>query len=71
MRLARYAMTGSLFINLAFAVIVLAASSAQRPAPVATPAIAQCVHRHLPAASPRPVVAGRYLAALRMGWAIS
>jgi hypothetical protein len=69
MRVARWAVTGSLLINLAFALIVVAASSARRPAAIAT--TAQCVHRHMPAASPRPVSAGRYLAALRMGWAIS
>lgn len=69
MRVARWAITGSLLINLAFAVIVVAASSAQRP--LAPRAVAQCVHHHLPAANPRPPVEGRYLVALRMGWAIS
>ncbi|HYL01897.1 MAG TPA: hypothetical protein VEU54_00615 [Steroidobacteraceae bacterium] len=68
MTLARWAVTGSLLVNLAFALIVVAASSAPRPA--AHGAIAQCALHHNPAASPRPV-AVRYLAALRMGWAIS
>jgi hypothetical protein len=65
MRLASWAFVGSLLINLAFGLIVAGTFTAARP--VAT-AIAECTHRHAPAAR-RPVV-GDYLAAVRMGWAV-
>ena len=66
MRLASWAIFGSLLINVAFGLVVTGAVHAARPA-VAT-ALAQCT-RHSPGAPRRPV-AGHYLAAVRMGWAV-
>jgi hypothetical protein len=66
MRLASWAIFGSVLINLAFGVVVTGAVHAARPA-VAN-ALAQCTH-HSPSAPRRPVSA-HFLAAVRMGWAI-
>ncbi|HYL00353.1 MAG TPA: hypothetical protein VEU78_04105 [Steroidobacteraceae bacterium] len=66
MRLASWAIFGSVLINLAFGLVVTGAVHAARPA-VAT-ALAQCTHRS-PSAPRRPVSA-HFLAAVRMGWAI-
>lgn len=66
MRLASWAIFGSLLINVAFGLVVTGAVHAARPA-VAT-ALAQCT-RHSPAA-PRRTVSGHYLAAVRMGWTV-
>jgi hypothetical protein len=66
MRLASWAIVGSLLINVAFGLVVTGAVHAARPA-VAT-ALAQCT-RHAPSAPRRPV-SGHYLAAVRMGWAV-
>ena len=66
MRLAGWAIFGSLLINVAFGLVVTGAVKAARPA-VAT-ALAQCTHQS-PSAPRRPISA-HYLAAVRMGWAI-
>jgi hypothetical protein len=66
MRLASWAIFGSLLINVAFGLVVTGAVHAARPA-VAT-ALAQCTHH--PASAPRRPVSGHYLAAVRMGWAV-
>lgn len=64
MRLAGWAIFGSLFVNLAFGAIVAGAYAAARPV------VAACMHRHAsPAGITRPVV-GTYLAAVRMGWTV-
>jgi hypothetical protein len=65
MRLASWAIFGSLLINVAFGLVVAGAVHAARP--VAATALAQCTH-HTPGATHRPV-SGHYLAAVRMGWA--
>jgi hypothetical protein len=66
MRLASWAIVGSLLINVAFGVVVTGAVHAARPA-VAT-ALAQCT-QHSKSAPRRPF-SGHYLAAVRMGWAV-
>ena len=66
MRLASWAVFGSLLINVAFGLAVAGAVNAARPLVAA--AVAQCT-RHTPDATRRPV-SGHYLAAVRMGWAI-
>ena len=66
MRLASWAVCGSLLINVAFGLVVTGAVHAARPA--AASALAQCPH-HAPGAPRRPV-SGHYLAAVRMGWAV-
>ncbi len=66
MRLASWAIFGSLLINVAFGLVVTGAVHAARPA-VAT-ALAHCT-RHTPGATHRPV-SGHFLAAVRMGWAV-
>jgi len=66
MRLASWAVFGSLLINVAFGLVVTGAVSAVRP--VAVTALAQCTH-HTKDAVRRPV-AGHYLAAVRMGWEV-
>jgi hypothetical protein len=64
MRLASWAVLGSLLINVAFGLVVAGAVHAARPV-VATALV--CTH-HAPGAAQRPV-SGHYLAAVRMGWA--
>jgi len=66
MRLAGWAIFGSLLINLAFGVIVAGAYTTARPFVVAALA---CTHRHASGSAPRPAV-GQYLAAVRMGWTV-
>ncbi len=66
MRLAGWAVFGSLLINVAFGLVVTGAVHAARPAVATT--LARCTH-HSPSATRRPV-AGHYLAAVRMGWAV-
>lgn len=66
MRLAGWAVFGSLLINVAFGLVVTGAVHAARPGGAA--ALAQCTH-HSPGAARRPV-SGHYLAAVRMGWAV-
>ena len=66
MRLASWAICGSLLINVAFGLVVTGAVPAARPA-VAS-ALARCTH-HSPGAARRPI-SGHYLAAVRMGWAV-
>jgi len=64
MRLAGWAIFGSLLINLAFGAIVAGAYTAARPM------VAACTHRHVtPGSVSRPVV-GTYLAAVRLGWTV-
>lgn len=64
MRLAGWAIFGSLLVNLAFGAIVAGAYIA------AGPVVAACIHRHVaPGRASRPVV-GTYLAAVRMGWTV-
>jgi len=64
MRLAGWAIFGSLLVNLAFGAIVAGAYTAARPT------LAACTHRHsAPRSVSRPVV-GTYLAAVRMGWTV-
>jgi hypothetical protein len=68
MRLASWAILGSLLINMAFGLVVAGAVTAARPVGAA---LAQCT-RHgatAPAATHRPV-SGHYLAAVRMGWEV-
>ncbi|HYM43621.1 MAG TPA: hypothetical protein VET46_12750 [Steroidobacteraceae bacterium] len=64
MRLAGWAIFGSLLINLAFAAIVAGAYAA------AGPIVAACTHRHAAPGSVRRPVVGTYLAAVRMGWTV-
>jgi hypothetical protein len=66
MRLASWAIFGSLVINVAFGLVVTGAVRAARPA-VAS-ALAQCTH-HSSSTQRRPI-SGHYLAAVRMGWAV-
>ncbi|HXZ60593.1 MAG TPA: hypothetical protein VEG26_10475 [Steroidobacteraceae bacterium] len=66
MRLASWAICGSLLINGAFGLVVAGAVQAARP--VIATAVAQCTH-HSPGAARRPV-SGHHLAAVRMGWAV-
>ncbi len=66
MRLAGWAIFGSLLINLAFGAIVAGAYMVARP--MVSAALAS-THRHAAAGSQRPAV-GTYLAAVRMGWTI-
>lgn len=65
MRLAGWAIFGSLLINLAFGAIVAGAYTSVRPVAAAL----ACTHRHNSGEVHRPAV-GQYLAAVRMGWAI-
>ena len=67
MRLASWAIFGSLLINVAFGLVVTGAVSAARP--VVATALAQCTH-HRSSSAPRRPVSGHYLAAVRMGWAV-
>ena len=66
MRLASWAIFGSLLINVAFGLVVTGAVHAARPA-VAT-VLAQCTH-HTRGVTRTPV-SGHFLAAVRMGWAV-
>jgi hypothetical protein len=66
MRLAGWAIFGSLLINLAFGAIVAGAYTSVRPLAAASLA---CMHRHTSSEAHRPAV-GQYLAAVRMGWAV-
>lgn len=66
MRLAGWAIFGSLLINLAFGAIVAGAYT--RVGPLVAASLA-CTHRHTSSEAHRPAV-GQYLAAVRMGWAI-
>jgi hypothetical protein len=67
MRLASWAILGSLLINMAFGLVVAGAVRAARPIGAA---LAQCAHHAAaPAATHRPV-SGHYLAAVRMGWEV-
>jgi len=66
MRLASWAICGSLLINVAFGLVVAGAVNAAHP--VTAPALVRCT-RHVPDATRRPV-SGHYLAAMRMGWAV-
>jgi hypothetical protein len=70
MRLASWAICGSLLINVAFGLVVAGAVHAAHPAPAPAPApaLAHCT-RHTPDATRRPV-SGHYLAAVRLGWAV-
>jgi len=65
MRLAGWAIFGSLLINLAFGVIVAGAYSSARPLVAA----ALACTRHHASGKARPAV-GQYLAAVRMGWTV-
>jgi hypothetical protein len=67
MRLASWAVFGSLLINVAFGLVVAGAVQAARP--VVATALAQCTH-HSPAGVTRRPISGHYLAAVRMGWAV-
>lgn len=64
MRLASWAIFGSLLINVAFGLVVTGAVHAARPA---VAALAQCTHHTN--ATRRPV-SGHFLAAVRMGWTV-
>ena len=64
MRLASWAIFGSLLINVAFGLVVTGAVHAARPA---VAALAQCTHHT--SATHQPV-AGHFLAAVRMGWTV-
>lgn len=66
MKLAGWAICGSLLINVAFGMVVAGSVHAAHPA-TASP-LARCT-RHAPDAVRRPV-SGHYLAAMRMGWAV-
>ena len=65
MRLAGWAIVGSLLINVAFGLVVTGAVQAARPAAAA---LAQCTHHTR--STTHPPVSGRFLAAVRMGWAV-
>jgi hypothetical protein len=65
MRLASWAIFGSLVINVAFGLVVTGAVRAARPA---VSALAQCTHHS--SSTPRRPISGHYLAAVRMGWAV-
>jgi hypothetical protein len=66
MRLATWAIFGSLLINGAFGLVVTGAVQAARPA-VAT-ALAECTH-HTKSAT-HTQVSGHFLALVRLGWAV-
>lgn len=68
MRLASWAILGSLLINTAFGLVVAGAVTSARP--VGT-TLVQCTHHAAaaPATTRRPV-SGHYLAAVRMGWEV-
>jgi len=66
MRLASWAIFGSLLINVAFGLVATGAVNAARPA-VAS-ALARCTH-HTRSAT-HPPVSGHFLAAVRMGWTV-
>ena len=66
MRLAGWAIFGSLLINLAFGAIVAAAYTTARPLVAAALA---CTHHHA-SGNAHPPAAGQYLAAVRMGWTV-
>ncbi len=67
MRFAGWAIFGSLLINLAFGAIVCGAYVSARP--LAATAL-KCTHHHASASGQRQTM-GQYLAAVRMGWAVS
>lgn len=67
MRLASWAIGGSLLINAAFGLVVTGAVQAARP--VVATALAHCTQHRSPPATRRPV-SGHYLAAVRMGWEV-
>lgn len=67
MRLAGWAIFGSLLINLAFGAIVGGAYVSARP--LAATAL-KCTHHHASGGVHGPAV-GQYLAAVRMGWTVS
>ena len=66
MRLASWAILGSLVINMAFGLVVAGAVTAARPV---GSALAQCT-RHAAAApgAAHRTVSAHYLAAVRLGW---
>jgi hypothetical protein len=64
MRLASWAIFGSLLINVAFGLVVTGAIHA----PTVAAALAQCTHRARSAT--HPPVSGHFLAAVRMGWTV-
>jgi len=69
MRIASWAILGSLLINMAFGLVVAGAVTAARPTGAA---LAQC-SRHAaarPSATTAQPSPGRYLAAVRMGWTV-
>ncbi len=66
MKLASWAILGSLLINMAFGLVV-AGAIAGRPAIVT--ALNQC-SRHASSATAHRPVDGHYLAAVRMGWVV-
>jgi hypothetical protein len=68
MRLASWAICGSLLINAAFGLVVAGSVHAAHPVPAPAAALAHCT-RHTPDAT-RRAVSGHYLAAVRMGWAV-
>ena len=63
MRLAGWAIFGSLLVNLAFGAIVAGAYTA-------APVVAACIHRHVARGKVTRPVVGTYLAAVRMGWTV-
>ncbi len=72
MKVASWALVGSLLINLAFALIMAAASAAGPGGASTAPSCTRlCGHRHASIKNPHHASASRYLAATRMGWAIS
>lgn len=69
MRLASWAVCGSLLISVAFGLVVTGAVHAARPAVAAT--LAHCTHHASSASSAtRRPVSGHYLVAVRLGWAV-
>jgi hypothetical protein len=66
MRLAGWAIFGSLLINVAFGLVVAGVVPAARPAVAAV--LAQCSHHTR--STTRPPISGHFLAAVRMGWAV-
>lgn len=67
MKVASWAFLGSLLINTAFGLVVVAASATGPSRPVAS---LFCAHRHAASNPHAQASASRYLAAVRMGWAI-
>lgn len=66
MRLASWAIVGSLVINAAFGLVVTGAVHAADPV---VAAVTRCTHHHSPAVTRKPV-SGHYLAAVRLGWVV-